>query len=270
MNQCCDKRFIELCEDVQKEKIYGDSLLNQLGTLGGGNHFIELQKDEDGNVHIMIHSGSRNFGAKVANRYCKIAKEHSQHGIPKDLEILESGTSEFYEYQLLMAFATEFAFQNRMVMMEDVKKSLLDFFPETQFHNVINIPHNYARVEGQKDGKNLYVHRKGATFVSSGVVGIIPGSMGSASYIVKGLDNPLSYYSCSHGAGRVMSRRKAKETLSMDTFVEDMKNVPNAEFEKHQLDESPRVYKEIDQVMEQQSDLVTIIKKLLPIRTIKG
>lgn len=255
----------------QKEfcKEFGVNLFNQLGTLGGGNHFIEIQKDAEDNIWFMVHSGSRNFGKQVAEKYIKIAKKQAQNGIPKDLEVLDEGTTEFNEYMSLLCICVEFAFQNRLVMAKEIQKDIKYLIPEVEFNEIINIPHNYVE-QLYTDWGIFQLHRKGATKATSTITGIIPGSMGSSSYIVSGKDNPLSYFSCSHGAGRLMSRRKAKETIDIEKFKSQMSGIVTSDLNINHLDEAPDAYKDINEIMELQKDLVEIKVKLSPIMNIKG
>jgi tRNA-splicing ligase RtcB len=247
----------------------------QIGTLGGGNHFIEIQKDQDNGIWVMIHSGSRNVGKQVADLYNKQAiaqclKWHT--ALPgKDLAFLPYDDALGQEYLRAMNFSLEFALANRRVMMmvvaEVFAKNKLPW-PEAWEGDMINIHHNYASIENHH-GKNVIVHRKGATLARASTVGIIPGSMGTSSYIVKGLGNPESFMSCSHGAGRKMARGKAKRTIDIDDFRFKMKGI-ECDATKEHLDEAPQAYKDIDEVMRQQADLVEITTKLSPLAVVKG
>ena len=250
------------------------SAQGQLGTLGGGNHFIELQQDEDGYIWIMIHSGSRNFGFKTAKFYHEAAKEMCQKwqsDIPTpDLSFLPMGDGIGQEYFVAMNYALEFAEANRQLMMERAKLALTDLLgSEVTYEEYANIHHNYAQLE-HHFGNNVLVHRKGATKASSNTIGIIPGSMGTSSYIVKGLGNPDSFESCSHGAGRMMGRAQAKRNLSLEDEQAKMANIVGGPRNASELDEAPGAYKDIDVVMENQSDLVEILVKLTPIANMKG
>ena len=200
-----------------------NSAKRQLGTLGGGNHFIEIQKGDDGHIWFMIHSGSRNLGYKVANHYNEIAKklcmQWKQDEIVKnDLAILPSGTKEFDEYFEEMSLCLDFAYANRQKMSNIIKEEFLRVFKDIEFLQEINIHHNYASIEHHY-GRDVWVHRKGATLARENTIGIIPGSQGTSSYIVQGLGNPKSLCSCSHGAGRKMSRKKASILRSMVSSV---------------------------------------------------
>lgn len=255
------------------ENICSVPLFRQLGTLGGGNHFIELQVDKDNNVYIMLHSGSRNIGNVLAVKHIKKAKllqERYKIDAPKDLEYFDVDTEEGKEYIKDMTFALNFAKENRFVMMEIIKEILQQHVNrEIKFDETINIHHNYAAIENHF-GKNIWVHRKGATRVTSKITGIIPGSMGSYSYLVTGKDNTQSFHSCSHGAGRTMSRKKAKEEIKIDKFKEQMQDVYSESVDDKHLDEAPDAYKSINEVMENQKELVDIIVELKPVLNVKG
>ena len=251
------------------------SARKQLGTLGSGNHFLELQKDEGGFLCIMIHSGSRNFGYKVAEEYQGIAvdlcsKWHSD--IPnKDLAFLPLGTHYAKDYLDAMNYTLEFAKANRSLMMKNIQEAISSVIACDFSNEVLDVHHNYASIENHF-GSNVMVHRKGATSARDGQLGIVPGSMGTSSYIVIGKGNKDSFNSCSHGAGRTMSRTQAKKTLSLEAeiatldaigVIHGMRSVSN-------LDEAPSAYKDIAIVMESQKDLVSIVNKLTPIAVIKG
>lgn len=255
-----------------------NSALNQLGTLGGGNHFIEIQKGDDGFIWIMIHSGSRNLGYKVAKHYNKLAQDLCKlwySDIPEyvgedGLAFLPIGTKEASDYIREMNYCLEFAYANRLHMMENVKKAFLNMVQCT-FDKEINIHHNYASLENHF-GKNVWIHRKGATSARVGELGIIPGSMGTSSYIVKGLGNRDSFMSCSHGAGRKMSRKKARNELNLEKEQKlmDDQGILHALRGKGGLDEAPGAYKDIQTVMDEQKDLVEIVVKLKPLAVVKG
>jgi len=268
------------------QKLYkDDTIMRQLGTLGGGNHFIELQEDSNNYLWIMIHSGSRNIGHKIASKYINIAKEQcSIIKVPVDLEYLDSGYETLDAYMKEMKFAVNFAYMNRQFMLGLIFSKLMAIFScrQDNYADSIDIPHNYVFVENI-NGKNVFVHRKGAIYLGGGTRGIIPGSMGSSSYIVTGKNNQDAYLSCSHGAGRAMSRNaargkidrktgelKSQGKLSVSDFSEDMKNIYTKNIDINHLDEAPRAYKNIDEVMEYQKDLVNIIEVLKPIFNIKG
>ena len=195
------------------------SALNQLGTLGGGNHFIEVQKGSDGHVWVMIHSGSRNLGKQVADHYNKKAEEINAKyysSVPKEWELafLPFDCEDGRHYMAEMQYCVDFALANRKLMMTRVEDIIKEVTQAT-FGDVINIAHNYARMESHF-GKNVLIHRKGATSAREGEIGIIPGSQGTLSYIVQGLGSHESFQSCSHGAGRKMGRKQAQRTLDLD------------------------------------------------------
>lgn len=249
----------------------------QLGTLGGGNHFIEIQKDENDYIWFMIHSGSRNLGKQIADHYNKVAKELNEKWssiVPKgaDLAFLPAGDPNFDLYLDEMAYAVQFAQQNRDVMADQIKDAFIDVLGDDIIWNwPINIAHNYANWEEIKGKKHL-VHRKGATSARAGELGIIPGSQGTASYIVRGLGNPKSLNSCSHGAGRVYGRAQAKEKLDLATEIKrlDDQGIVHSIRSVKDLDEAAGAYKDIEEVMKDQADLVEIITKLTPLGVIKG
>lgn len=255
-----------------------NSAKKQLGTLGGGNHFIELQRGSDGYLWFMIHSGSRNFGYKIAKHYNKLAQSLCTKwysNIPPikgedGLAFLPLDTKEGQEYLTAMNFSLDFAYENRKRMIRDIQYCIYDIL-NCGFDKEINIHHNYARLE-HHFGNNVVVHRKGATSAKAGEVGIIPGSQGTKSYIVIGRGNEESFMSCSHGAGRKMSRKKARETLSVEDEVKHMesKGILHAMRHKNQLDEAPSAYKDISIVMDEQKDLVDVVVELEPIGVIKG
>lgn len=261
--------------------------LKSLGTLGGGNHFIEIQKGSDGHIWIMIHSGSRNLGKQVADHYNKLAVElnakwHSQ--VPKEFELahLPVDSEEGQAYIREMNYCVEYAFANRRLMMDRIQDIFFDdlcsknpdpaiFATEMYFDPMINIAHNYATQE-HHFGKDVWVHRKGATLAREGTVGIIPGSQGTKSYIVRGLGNPDSFNSCSHGAGRQLGRKEAERTLDLEAEKKllDDQGIIHSIRNKSDLDEAPGAYKPIDTVMENQKDLVEILVTLRPLGVIKG
>lgn len=267
------------------------SALNQIGTLGGGNHFIEIQKGSDGYIWIMLHSGSRNLGYKVARYYNEIAKKSNikwHVSVPKkvDLAFLPLDSQEGQNYLKEMNYCVEFALANRKLMMDRIKEIFwkefsdnkgIEFFSSTRSYKemfpeqMINIAHNYATMENHF-GTNVMVHRKGATSAREGQLGIIPGSQGTKSYIVKGLGNPESFNSCSHGAGRLMSRTKARETLNLKEEIRKLEEqgILHSIRGKSSLDEASSAYKNIDIVMKNQKDLVEILVELTPLGVIKG
>jgi tRNA-splicing ligase RtcB (3'-phosphate/5'-hydroxy nucleic acid ligase) len=255
----------------------------QLATLGSGNHFIELQKGDDGYVWFMIHSGSRNLGKQVADHYTLYAKSLNAKwfsSVPPewDLSFLPIEDKIGKQYMEEMKYAVDFALYNRQVMADLVRESIAEALTGTSilFEAPINIAHNYAAWENHK-GINLLIHRKGATSARKGEIGIIPGSQGSASYIVEGLGNPKSFNSCSHGAGRRMGRKAAMRPVEeggLDLAAEikrlDDLGVVHGIRNRSDLDEAAGAYKDIDKVMENQKDLVKILTKLTPLGVVKG
>jgi tRNA-splicing ligase RtcB len=248
----------------------------QVGTLGGGNHFIEIQAGSDGFVWVMIHSGSRNIGFKVAKYYNEEAKRlndqwYSQIPLSHDLAFLPSESRQARCYIAEMNYCVEFALANRQAMLDSVKDAFNNVLVDVAWDNFVNLPHNYVAQENHF-GKNVWVHRKGATRARKGELGIVPGSQGTKSYIVRGLGNPESFQSCSHGAGRVMGRKAAQRTLNIDEEKRrlDERGIVHSIRSIQDLDEAPSAYKDIDVVMANQSDLVKIVTELSPMGVIKG
>lgn len=247
----------------------------QVGSLGGGNHFIEIQKDSDGNIGAMIHSGSRNIGKQVADHYNKIAKDlntkwHSVVPNDWDLAYLPDGTEAGSAYIEEMNYCKAFAEMNRQFMMDLIKDSFNKNVGAKALEEY-DVPHNYARFE-KHFGKNVWVHRKGATSALKGELGLIPGSQGTSSYIVEGLGNMFSFNSCSHGAGRKMGRNDAKRKLNFadEKKLLDDQGILHSVRSVSDLDEAPGSYKNIEDVMNNQKDLVNIKVKLSPLAVIKG
>ena len=250
--------------------------LKQLGTLGGGNHFIELQRDPEGLMWIMIHSGSRNIGLKVAEHYNRIARDLNSRWFSRidpeiNLAFLPVGSREFSYYWKEMEFCTQFGLANRQLMMDRICSIIKDNLPEAEFEPMINIAHNYATWEHHFD-EDVIIHRKGATRAREGEIGIIPGSQGTKSYITMGLGNPDSFMSCSHGAGRKMSRTEAVRNLSLEEEKAklDAKGIIHAIRCQNDLEEAASAYKDIDEVMASQEDLTRILTPLEPVAVIKG
>lgn len=266
------------------EKVWSLATRN-LGTLGGGNHFIELQKSENGYLWLMLHSGSRNLGYQIASHYHKKAvklNEQFHAEIPNSsLAFLPVSSEQGKAYIRDMNFALAYAQENRHRMMSVFKKTTAKVFEGMEFKQEINIHHNYAALENHF-GENLWVHRKGATSAKKNEMGIIPGSMGTASYIVKGLGNRDSFMSCSHGAGRNMSRTAASERLSVEQCDKAMKGIVFDRWKrakKHgnkgskkslDLSEAPMAYKDIDEVIASELDLIEPVVKLSPLGVLKG
>jgi len=257
-----------------------DKASYQIGTLGGGNHFIESLFDENNIVWLMVHSGSRHTGLQIATYYNKLAKDLNEKAHVKtspNLNLLRLDDQAGRNYLHDMKWAIDFALENRWRILEVMVSSFATTYQKFYSNPIVltkpretglNIHHNFASLE-KHFGENVVIHRKGATQAYLGQTGIIPGSMGTPSYIVKGLGNPNSYMSCSHGAGRKMSRTRAKKEIDNVTFYESLKyTFTKASFKL--LDEAPGAYKNIDEVIENQKDLIEIIHKLEPIITIKG
>lgn len=245
----------------------------QCGTLGGGNHFIELCKDTKDFIWVMLHSGSRKIGHSVAETYIKKAKQIMDDyliQIPNpDLAYLPEKNPTFHQYVRDMLWCQEYALKNREVMFEkviNILKKELRANVDVDFK--VNCHHNYTELENHF-GKNVWVTRKGAVRARKDDYGIIPGSMGAKSYIVKGKGNVDSFCSCSHGAGRVMSRTKAKNIFTIEDFESQTQGVECSKNSKF-IDEIPAAYKDIDQVMEDQKDLVEIVEELKQILCVKG
>lgn len=249
----------------------------QLGTLGGGNHFIELQEDEAGKIAVMLHTGSRNFGLKVANYYndkaeyyCK--KNGFKHAVKAKLSYLPADSESGEQYNRWMNLALEFAKENREMLLDRVQDVLSDIFSGVSFVNRLNAHHNYAALEMHL-GQPLWIHRKGAIRAYKDELGIIPGAMGSYSYIVKGLGNEASFCSCSHGAGRHLSRKDAIKQFNKEDIIRTLSHegvtigVPR---ESILSDEPREAYKDIERVMAAQSDLVTPVKRLKTVIVVKG
>lgn len=241
--------------------------LKQLGTLGGGNHFIEVGQDFHGVVWIIIHSGSRGTGHEVAGHYMKVAAQangvtkgnnEGHYGLRVDEDL-------GWTYLKDMEWCLEYALENRKRMMESViyaMRTVID--GRGEWDDLINRNHNHAELKG-----DIVIHRKGATHAEEGMMGVIPGNMRDGSFIVRGKGNPKSLCSSSHGAGRVLSRRQAKELLDVDDFLESMEGIVS-DAGSTTLDESPKAYKPIDQVMSMQTDLVDIVHRVRPLLNIKG
>jgi tRNA-splicing ligase RtcB len=246
----------------------------QIGTLGGGNHFQEVQKGSDGHIWIMVHSGSRNLGYQVAKHYNKVARDLNKKwfsSVPDrwELAFLPFDSNEGQSYFAEMNYCVNFALANRQHMLDTIQHIFVHSVPSVSFDKPINIAHNYAAMENHF-GQNVLVHRKGATRARKGELGIIPGSQGTASYIVRGLGNPQSFCSCSHGAGRKMGRKQAKRTLDLATEQAKLEGILHSVDSVDSLDEAPGSYKDIDVVMENQKDLVEIVVELKPLAVVKG
>ena len=261
------ERFGQLDPKVQNMK---DKAMLQCGTLGGGNHFIELCLDTDDNVWLMLHSGSRNIGKTLAEIHIERAKKlaHNSNLPDPDLAVFLAGTPEMQAYRRDLYWAQEYAFANRKAMFDLYKKVLVRRFPNIQFEDAILCHHNFVQEETHFN-QEVYVTRKGAIQALKGQMGIIPGSMGTKSYIVEGLGNADSFTSASHGAGRRMSRGEAKRRFTTQDLINQTAGV---ECRKDQavIDEIPAAYKDIEAVMRNQQDLVIIRYELKQILCVKG
>jgi tRNA-splicing ligase RtcB len=244
----------------------------QLGTLGGGNHFLEAQVDEGGQVWLMVHSGSRHTGLRIADHYTALAKAiQKKRGVdvPPELWALPLDDRVARDYLYDMDWATAFALESRYRMLEAMLRAL-GLEPEDVGGRkaFINIHHNFARIE-EHLGQSLVVHRKGATSAQEGEIGIIPGSMGAPSYIVRGRGNEESFASCAHGAGRRMGRNQARRSLDeadLKAALVGTHTRPSRGF----LDEAPQAYKDVTEVVARQEDLIEVVHTLKPIVTVKG
>lgn len=256
-----------------------DNARSQLGTLGGGNHFLEVCLDETDRVWLLLHSGSRGIGKRLADRHIAAAKgqEFPSPLEDPDLAWLTQGTPEFDAYIADMLWAQDYAMENRRIMMArtvDAFGAWLGIEPEwlTDINPTwsVNTHHNYA-AEEEHDGRRMWITRKGAIRAGLDELGIIPGSMGAETYIVRGLGNPLSYCSCSHGAGRLMSRKRARTELTVASFQVAMRGKSWQDGDAEALlDEHPSAYKPMDVVMRDQTDLVEPVHKLHQIQSYKG
>jgi tRNA-splicing ligase RtcB len=259
------------------QKLLADKARYQIGTLGGGNHFMEAQVDQDGMIWLMVHSGSRHTGLRIADFYNRAAitsTERRDLPVGRDLASLRLDEQLGQDYLADMEWATDFALENRLRMIQAMVEAFADQVDRRKVKqevgdvSVINIHHNFAQLE-EHGGLPLMVHRKGATSAEAGQIGIIPGSMGTPSYIVRGKGNELSFNSCSHGAGRVMSRTAARNAVTPSSFERSLKGTYSTPSMGY-ADEAPRAYKDIEIVIGRQTDLVDVLHELRPIITIKG
>lgn len=279
------KRYIshielKMCELIEKHptisKMVKDAskkALMQTGTLGGGNHFIEVCLDESDNVWIMLHSGSRGIGNIIGRYFIEVAKNdmRTHHINLKDsnLSYLSEGTKHFNDYVEWVEWAQVYAAKNRDVMLELVLNALSSVLPPFKLtEQAINCHHNYISKENHFK-ENVIVTRKGAVRARKGDLGIIPGSMGAKSYIVRGKGNNDSFCSCSHGAGRVMSRTEAKKRFNIDDQIKATEGI-ECKKDDSVIDEIPMAYKDIDAVMAAQSDLVEVVHTLKQVVCVKG
>ena len=270
--QKLEKRFEKIC--AKHPAIKNSNHVNHLGTMGTGNHFLELCLDENNAVWIMLHSGSRGVGNRIGTYFIELAKkemERHQINLPDmDLAYLKEGSEYFDDYVEAVEWAQDFAAKNREIMMFNAIKALKKQIPiafETA-ELAVNCHHNYISHE-HHFGKDCFVTRKGAVRAQKGEMGIIPGSMGARSFIVRGLGNPDSFNSCSHGAGRVMSRTKAKKVFNIQDQIAATQGV-ECRKDAAVIDEIPHAYKDIEKVMAAQQDLVEVVHTLKQIVCVKG
>ncbi|GAA1467005.1 RtcB family protein [Nocardiopsis exhalans] len=242
----------------------------QMGTLGGGNHFLEVCLDDDGAVWLVLHSGSRNIGKELADHHITQAQAlpHNQDLPDRDLAVFLTGTPEMDAYRRDLFWAQDYARRNRDVMMGLACQVLANRIPGTTFEQRISCHHNYV-AEETYDGVDVLVTRKGAIRAGSGDFGVIPGSMATGTYIVKGLGNPASFNSASHGAGRRMSRNKARKTFTEADLIEQTKGV-ECRKDRGVVDEIPAAYKDLESVIEAQTDLVEVVAHLRQVVCVKG
>ncbi|HUF04180.1 MAG TPA: RtcB family protein [Aridibacter sp.] len=262
--------FEDLLEGVQDRR---RKAMKQLGTLGGGNHFVEVCIDTEDRVWLMLHSGSRNIGNEVARRHIETAKHlHRLSELPDpNLAYFVQGTDEFRDYWHDVEWAQRYALKNREVMMKRLVyqfSRLVNDGQPFEAELTVNCHHNYVAHE-QHFGEDVYVTRKGAINAAEGKYGIIPGSMGAKSYIIKGRGNPESFNSCSHGAGRKMSRTAAKKRFTKEDLERQTEGV-ECRKDKGVIDEIPGAYKDIEEVMRNQEDLVEVVAELKQVVCVKG
>jgi tRNA-splicing ligase RtcB (3'-phosphate/5'-hydroxy nucleic acid ligase) len=247
--------------------------LNHLGTLGTGNHFIEMCLDEEQRVWFILHSGSRGVGNRIGSYFISLAKEDMRKAhidLPDaNLAYLKHGTKHFDDYVEAVQWAQDYAMANRRLMMEAVLAAVRRLLPPFDATSeVVNCHHNYVAIE-QHYGEEVFVTRKGAVRAAKGDLGIIPGSMGAKSFIVRGKGNPESFNSCSHGAGRSMSRTEAKKRFTIDDHIKATEGV-ECRKDRDVIDETPAAYKPIEAVMRAQSDLVDVVHTLRQVVCVKG
>jgi tRNA-splicing ligase RtcB len=265
-------RFARICD--KHPRLKNTNNLTHLGTLGTGNHFIELCLDQESRVWVMLHSGSRGVGNAIGSFFIELAKQDMRKwhiNLPDaDLAYFPEGTDHFDDYVEAVGWAQDFAALNRRMMMANVIAALRGQIakPFEAELEAVNCHHNYVTRENHF-GENVLVTRKGAVRAAKGVLGIIPGSMGAKSFIVRGLGNADSFDSCSHGAGRVMSRTEAKRQVSLADHIADTAGV-ECRKDVSVIDETPRAYKPIEAVMAAQADLVEIVHTLKQVVCVKG
>lgn len=281
-NQVTGSALVRVQELQTKSNGIYDSLdkhwQGALGTLGSGNHFIELSLDEENRVWVVLHSGSRGIGNKIACKHIKVAQTLCEQMFvalkDKDLAYLPAETPAFNEYIRDLHWAQDFALANREEMMDRVMKDLSYFLYDEDGHQKdmeverINCHHNFTQQE-HHFGKNVWITRKGAIQMRQGQFGVIPGSMGTRSYIVSGKQNNLAFHSAPHGAGRRFSRSEARKRFTMEDFAKQMQGI-ECRHSKELIDELPSAYKDVDTVIENSRDLVNIVHVLKQVLNVKG
>jgi tRNA-splicing ligase RtcB len=266
-----EERYVAILE--KHPKIAHKRPIHQLGSLGTGNHFIEICLDEKDNVWVMLHSGSRGPGNVIGQYFIELARQDMRtHFInlpDKDLAYLCEGTQYFDDYFEALMWAQDYAWENRQAMMDAVLRALRSHLPPFQIgEQAVNCHHNYVARE-KHFGEEVLITRKGAVRAAEGVMGIIPGSMGAKSFIVRGKGNRDSFCSCSHGAGRVMSRNEAKRRFTLEDHARDTAGI-ECRKDADVIDETPKAYKDIEAVMAAQADLVDIVHTLRQVVCVKG
>jgi tRNA-splicing ligase RtcB len=261
------KRFDDLDRAVHPRR---DRAVSQLGTLGSGNHFIEVCLDTEERVWLMLHSGSRNIGKELAEHHIRVAQRlpHNADLPDRDLAVFVTGTPQMAAYRRDLFWAQEYARRNRAVMLALLQDVMRQALPQVRFDEPISCHHNYV-AEETYDGVDLLVTRKGAIRAGVGELGIIPGSMGTGSYVVRGLGNPEAYCSASHGAGRRMSRNRARKTFTTEDLAAQTAGV-ECRKDSGVVDEIPGAYKDVERVVAAQSDLVEVVVKLKQVVCVKG
>ncbi|HUS97051.1 MAG TPA: RtcB family protein [Hyphomicrobiaceae bacterium] len=266
-----EERYRRIIE--RHPRISHKSPAHQLGSLGTGNHFIEVCLDENDDVWVMLHSGSRGPGNIIGRYFIELAKQDMRSHIAnlpdENLAYLSDGTQHFDDYVEALNWAQDYAWDNRQAMMESVLRVLRKHLPKFKIGNMaVNCHHNYATIE-HHFGADVWVTRKGAVRAREGDLGIIPGSMGTGSFIVRGKGNPESLCSCSHGAGRAMSRNEAKQKITLADHRAATEGI-ECRKDKDVLDESPAAYKDIASVIAAQADLIEVVHRLRQVLNVKG
>jgi tRNA-splicing ligase RtcB len=264
------KKILEKHPQLEKRFPRTQNWVCQMGTLGGGNHFIEVCLDEAGSVWVMLHSGSRGIGNAIGTYFIELAKKDFQGNLPdRDLAYFPEGGQHFDDYVDAVGWAQDYARANRAEMLELVLEAMRRHLPSFEaMQEAVNCHHNYVQRE-RHYGEDVWLTRKGAIRAGKGELGIIPGSMGARSYIVRGKGSAASFESCAHGAGRKMSRKAAQKKFSVEDLVEQTSGVICRK-DKGVLDEIPGAYKSIDEVMANQADLVEVVHTLKQVLCVKG